>query len=126
MNINLNDKQKQAVEHKKGALLIIAGAGTGKTAVITQRITHIINSGWAKPHEILALTFTDKAAQEMLDRVDESLPLGYGDIWISTFHSFCDRILKQESYNIGLDSNYTMMYGAQSYIFLRKHLFEPV
>ena len=124
MNINLNEKQKQAVEHKKGALLIIAGAGTGKTAVITQRITHIINSGWAKPHEILALTFTDKAAQEMLDRVDESLPLGYGDIWISTFHSFCDRILKQESYNIGLDSNYTMMSGAQSYIFLRKHLFD--
>ncbi len=124
MNINLNEKQKQAVEHKKGALLIIAGAGTGKTAVITQRITHIINSGWAKPHEILALTFTDKAAKEMLDRVDESLPLGYGDIWISTFHSFCDRILKQESYNIGLDSNYTMMSGAQSYIFLRKHLFD--
>lgn len=124
MNINLNEKQKLAVEHKKGPLLIIAGAGTGKTAVITQRITHIINSGWAKPHEILALTFTDKAAQEMLDRVDDSLPLGYGDIWISTFHSFCDRILKQEGYNIGLDSNYEMMSSAQSYIFLRKHLFD--
>ena len=124
MNIHLNDKQKQAVEHKKGALLIIAGAGTGKTAVITQRISHIINSGWAKPSEILALTFMDKAANEMLERVDESLPLGYGDVWISTFHSFCDRILKQEGYHIGLDTNYTMMSSAEAYIFLRRHLFD--
>lgn len=124
MNINLNEKQKQAVEHKSGALLIIAGAGTGKTAVITQRVAHIINSGWAKPSEVLALTFTDKAAQEMLDRVDESMPLGYGEIWISTFHSFCDRILRQEGYNIGIDSNYAMMSSAESYIFLRKHLFD--
>ena len=124
MNINLNEQQKLAVEHKRGALLIIAGAGTGKTAVITQRILHIINSKWAKPNEILALTFTDKAANEMLERVDESLPLGYGDIWISTFHSFCDRILKQEGYHIGLDTGYTMMSSAESYIFFRKHLFD--
>jgi len=124
MNIHLNDKQKQAVEHKKGALLIIAGAGTGKTAVITQRISHIINSGWAKPDEILALTFMDKAANEMLERVDESLPLGYGEVWISTFHSFCDRILKQEGHYIGLDTGYTMMSVAESYIFLRRHLFD--
>lgn len=124
MNINLNDRQKQAVEHKKGALLIIAGAGTGKTAVITQRISHIINSKWAKPEEILALTFMDKAANEMLERVDEALPLGYGDVWISTFHSFCDRVLKQEGHYIGLDTNYTMMSGAQQYIFLRRHLFD--
>ena len=124
MNINLNDRQKQAVEHKKGALLIIAGAGTGKTAVITQRIAHIINNKWAKPEEILALTFTDKAANEMLERVDDSLPLGYGDVWISTFHSFCDRILKQEGHYIGLDTNYKMMSSAESYIFLRKHLFD--
>lgn len=124
MNINLNEKQKLAVEHKRGALLIIAGAGTGKTAVITQRILHIINSKWAKPNEILALTFTDKAANEMLERVDESLPLGYGDVWISTFHSFCDRILKQEGYHIGLDTGYAMMSSAESYIFFRKHLFD--
>ena len=124
MNLNLNEKQKQAVEYKKGALLIIAGAGTGKTAVITQRIVHIINSKWAKPDEILALTFTEKAADEMLQRVDESMPIGYGDVWISTFHSFCDRILKQEGYNIGLDSDYILMSAAQSYVFLRKHLFD--
>ncbi len=124
MNVHLNDKQKQAVEHKKGALLIIAGAGTGKTAVITQRISHIVKSKWAKPDEILALTFTDKAANEMLERVDESLPLGFGDVWISTFHSFCDRILRQEGHHIGLDTNYTMMSSAEQYIFLRKHLFD--
>ncbi len=124
MNLNLNEKQRQAVEYKKGALLIIAGAGTGKTAVITQRIVHIINSKWAKPDEILALTFTEKAADEMLQRVDESMPIGYGDVWISTFHSFCDRILKQEGYNIGLDSDYILMSAAQSYVFLRKHLFD--
>jgi len=124
MNINLNERQKLAVEHKKGALLIIAGAGTGKTAVITQRIIHIIESKWATPSEILALTFTDKAANEMLERVDENLPLGYGDIWISTFHSFCDRILRQEGQYIGLDTSYSMMSSAQSYIFFRKHLFD--
>ncbi len=123
MNVNLNEKQKLAVQHKKGALLIIAGAGTGKTAVITQRILHIINSKWAKPSEILALTFTDKAAQEMLARVDENLPLSYGDIWISTFHSFCDRILRQEGQYIGLDTKYSMMSSAESYIFFRKNLF---
>jgi DNA helicase II / ATP-dependent DNA helicase PcrA len=122
--MNLNERQKSAVEHKKGALLIIAGAGTGKTAVITQRIVNIINKGWAKPEEILALTFTDKAADEMLGRVDESLPLSYGDIWISTFHSFCDRILRQEGHYIGLDTNYSMMSAAEAYIFFRKNMFD--
>jgi DNA helicase II / ATP-dependent DNA helicase PcrA len=122
--INLNEKQKQAVEHKRGALLIIAGAGTGKTAVISQRITHILKSKWAKPDEILALTFTDKAANEMLERVEDDLPLGYGDIWISTFHSFGDRVLKQEGHYIGLDTNYTRMSPAQSYMFFRKNLFD--
>lgn len=122
--MNLNEKQKEAVEYGNGPLLIIAGAGTGKTAVITQRIVNIINKGLAKPNEILALTFTDKAADEMLGRVDENLPLSYGDIWISTFHSFCDRILRQEGHYIGLDTNYSMMSTAQGYIFFRKHLFE--
>lgn len=122
--INLNERQKEAVEHKEGPLLIIAGAGTGKTAVITQRILHIINNNWAKSDEILALTFTDKAAEEMLERVDQNMPLSYGDIWISTFHAFCDRILRQEGHYIGLDTNYSMMTAAESYIFFRKHLFD--
>ncbi len=122
--INLNENQKKAVEWKKGPLLIIAGAGTGKTAVITQRIIHILNSKWAKSDEVLALTFTEKAAGEMLERVEDELPLGYGDIWVSTFHSFCDRILKQEAYYMGLDSNYRLMNDAQSYMFFRKYLFD--
>lgn len=124
MNMNLNERQRSAVEYKKGALLIIAGAGTGKTAVITQRILHILNKGWAKPNEILALTFTEKAAEEMQGRVDEELPLSYGDMWISTFHSFCDRILKQEGHYIGLDTNYSLMSTAESYIFFRRNLFD--
>ena len=124
MNMNLNERQKSAVEYKKGALLIIAGAGTGKTAVITQRILNILNKEWAKPNEILALTFTEKAAEEMQGRVDEELPLSYGDMWISTFHSFCDRILKQEGHYIGLDTNYSLMSTAESYIFFRRNLFD--
>lgn len=121
--MNLNENQKVAVQHKRGALLIIAGAGTGKTAVLTQRILHIIKMGWAKSNEILALTFTDKAAEEMLTRVDEHLPLSSGEVFVSTFHSFCDRILRQEGQYIGLDTNYSMMSSAESYIFFRRNLF---
>ncbi|WKZ30699.1 MAG: UvrD-helicase domain-containing protein [Candidatus Dojkabacteria bacterium] len=123
MQFNLNERQQEAVQHKAGPLLIIAGAGTGKTAVITRRITHIINEGWAKPSEILALTFTEKAAGEMLERVDQEMPIGHEEIAISTFHSFCDRILRQEGIYIGLDTNYKLMSQAQSYILFKKNLF---
>jgi len=81
----LNPEQKKAVTHKSGPLLIIAGAGTGKTTVITRRIAHIIDKKIAKPSEILALTFTEKAAAEMEERVDQLVPYGYTDMWISTF-----------------------------------------
>lgn len=123
MQFNLNEKQKTAVQHKSGPLLIIAGAGTGKTAVITQRIIHIIKEKWAKPSEILALTFTEKAAYEMEERVDVSMPMGYEEPFISTFHSFCDRVLRQEGSYIGLDTNYKLMSSAQSYILFKKNLF---
>lgn len=122
--MNLNERQIEAVQYNGGPLLIIAGAGTGKTSVITQRILHIINEDWAKSDEILALTFTEKAADEMIGRVEENLPYGYGDMWISTFHSFCDRVLRQEGYHIGLDTGYSLMTSAQSYVFFKKHLFE--
>src|SRR5437588_2743407 len=91
----LNDAQRQAVTHGGGPLLIVAGAGTGKTTVITRRIAYLIEQKLAKADEILALTFTDKAAGEMQERADILLPLGYHDMWISTFHSFCQRILEQ-------------------------------
>ena len=92
----LNQEQRQAVEHGDGPLLIVAGAGTGKTTVVTERIKHLITSGKANPQEILGLTFTEKAAREMEERVDIALPYGTTQMWISTFHSFCDRILKNE------------------------------
>ncbi|MHC1716620.1 MAG: ATP-dependent helicase [Candidatus Dojkabacteria bacterium] len=122
--VRLNEKQKEAVEYSNGDLLIIAGAGTGKTAVLTQRILHIIKKELAKPSNILALTFTEKAAQEMQERIDLEMEYGYDEPWISTFHSFCDRILKEDGYNIGLDGNYSLMSPAQAYIFLRRHLYD--
>lgn len=122
--IRLNANQKRAVELKDEDLLIIAGAGTGKTAVITQRILHIIKNEWAKPSEILALTFMEKAAEEMQARIDMEMEYGYDEPVISTFHSFCDKILREEGYNIGLDGGYSLMSKSQSYIFLRRHLYD--
>jgi DNA helicase-2/ATP-dependent DNA helicase PcrA len=122
--IRLNENQKKAVEYNDGDLLIIAGAGTGKTAVLTQRVVNIMKEGWAKPSEILALTFTEKAAQEMQDRVDLEMDYGYEEPLISTFHAFCDTILREDGYNIGLDGGYSLMSTAQSYVFLRRHLYD--
>src|SRR3989339_981669 len=99
---NLNEEQLSAVTHVGGPLMIIAGAGTGKTTVITQRIAWLIEQGKAKPEEILALTFTEKAATEMEERVDSLLPIGYIDMWISTFHSFCEKILREHGLDIGI------------------------
>src|SRR3989304_2039815 len=86
----LNAVQQAAVSHGDGPLLVIAGAGTGKTSVITHRIAHLINSKRARPEQILALTFTEKAAAEMERRVDLLVPYGFTDTWISTFHAFGD------------------------------------
>jgi DNA helicase-2/ATP-dependent DNA helicase PcrA len=120
----LNEEQLQAVKHKKGPLLIIAGAGTGKTTVITERIKYIISKNLAKPSEILALTFTEKAAAEMQERVDIALPYGYTQMWISTFHSFCDRILRSQVLQIGLNPGYKLNTQAESIAFIRKNLFK--
>lgn len=120
----LNEAQQQAVTHGGGPLLIIAGAGTGKTTVITQRIQHLILDKQISPSNILALTFTEKAAQEMETRVDEMLPYGYSQMWIETFHAFCDRILRQEAIHIGLTPSFSLMTEAETMLFLRKHLFE--
>jgi DNA helicase II / ATP-dependent DNA helicase PcrA len=122
--IRLNENQKQAVKYNNGDLLIIAGAGTGKTAVLTQRIINIMKQGWAKPSEILALTFTEKAAQEMQDRVDLEMEYGYEEPAISTFHSFCDKILREDGYNIGLDGGYSLMSTTHAYVFLRRYFYD--
>jgi len=119
----LNKEQKEAVKYGNGPLLIIAGAGTGKTTVVTERIKYLISSGKARTGEILALTFTEKAAREMEERVDIALPYGYSEMWISTFHSFCDRILRAEAIHIGLSPDYKLMTKAETIQFLIQNLF---
>ena len=104
----LNEEQKKAVEIIKGPLLIVAGAGTGKTTVIVEKIKNLINKG-VRPENILALTFTEKAAFEMEERVDKAMPYGYFQMWISTFHSFADKILNQHGLDIGLPINYKVL-----------------
>jgi DNA helicase-2/ATP-dependent DNA helicase PcrA len=118
----LNKNQQEAVEHGGGPLLIIAGAGTGKTTVITERIKYLIGANLAKPEEILALTFTEKAAREMEERVDLILPYGVFGMWILTFHSFGDRILRNEALHLGLPSNYQLMTEAETYLLVKKNL----
>lgn len=120
----LNKEQKVAVEHDKGPLLIIAGAGTGKTRVITQRILNLIDKGFAKSTEILAVTFTEKAAQEMTERVDIAMPLGYEEVWIKTFHGFCEKILRESGHEIGLSREYRLLGKLEQWMFMKKHLFE--
>lgn len=120
----LDRQQGLAVNHKKGPLLIVAGAGTGKTTVITERIKKLILEDGVVPSKILALTFTEKAAKEMEERVDVALPYGYTQMWISTFHSFCDRILRAESIHIGLNPSYKLMTQAESILFLRNNIFK--
>lgn len=110
--------------HDKGPILIIAGAGTGKTTVITRRIAWLISEKKALPEEILALTFTDKAAAEMEERVDALVPYGFFDSWISTFHAFGDRILRENALELGLPSDFRILTFPEQMIFLKEHLFE--
>ena len=105
----LNNEQREAVVHEKGPLLIVAGAGTGKTTVITYRIAYLIEKGLAKPENILAVTFTEKAASEMEERVDKLLEIGYMDFWISTFHSFAERVLKDYGIDIGIPTSFKVV-----------------
>lgn len=119
----LNSEQKQAVSQTEGPVLIIAGAGTGKTTVITRRIAYIIEKKLAKPSEILALTFTEKAASEMEERVDVLVPYGYVDTWISTFHSFGNRILQEKALDLGLAPDFKVLTKPQQILFFQQNLF---
>lgn len=121
---DLNDEQKAAVTHKDGPLLIVAGAGTGKTTVITRRLAWLIQKGFAAPDELLALTFTEKAAAEMEERIDKLLPMGYVDLWTLTFHGFCERILREHALEIGLDPGFKVLSQAETWLFLREHLYD--
>jgi DNA helicase-2/ATP-dependent DNA helicase PcrA len=120
----LNPDQLRAVTHGEGPLLVVAGAGTGKTQVITRRIAWLIASRRAKPSEILALTFTDKAAAEMAVRVDQLVPYGYTDTSISTFHAFGDRLIREYALELGLAPDVRVLSRAEVVIFLREHLYE--
>lgn len=118
---NLNEEQLKAVTHLEGPLMIIAGAGTGKTTVVTQRIAWLIEQGHAKPDEVLALTFTEKAATEMEERVDQLLPMGYVDMWISTFHSFCERVLREYALEIGIPHEFTLLSEIDTLLLMRRN-----
>jgi len=122
--MELNNEQKLAVEHESGPLLVVAGAGTGKTTVIVERIKRLLQKQLAKPNEILALTFTERAAQEMQERVDIALPMGFTQTWISTFHSFGEQILRNEAIHIGLSPSFQILSSAESALFLTDHLFQ--
>lgn len=119
---HLNPEQQNAVTHGTGSLLLVAGAGTGKTTVITHRIAHLIDQNLAKSNEILALTFTEKAAAEMEERIDRLLPYGYLDLWVSTFHSFADRLLKTHALDIGISNEYKLLTQTDAWLLVRKNL----
>jgi DNA helicase-2/ATP-dependent DNA helicase PcrA len=119
----LNEAQRGAVLHGEGPLLIVAGAGTGKTTVLTRRIAHLITTKRARPEEILALTFTEKAAREMAERVDQLVPYGYTESFIATFHAFGDRILRENCFAAGLPADFRVLTRADEVVFLRERLF---
>ncbi|WP_035453545.1 DNA helicase PcrA [Alicyclobacillus herbarius] len=118
----LNPQQREAVETTEGPLLIIAGAGSGKTSVLTRRIAYLIATRRAAPWSILAITFTNKAAREMRDRIEQwTGPMAH-DVWASTFHSSCVRILRRDIEHLGYPSNFTILDDADQVAVLRRVL----
>ena len=104
----LNPMQQEAVLHTEGPLLILAGAGSGKTRVLTHRVAHLIGERGVNPWHIMAITFTNKAAGEMRERIDKMVGFGSESVWVSTFHSTCVRILRRYIDRLGYDTNFTI------------------
>ena len=121
---DLNDEQYAAVTHGEGPLLVVAGAGTGKTQVITRRVAWLIAQQRAAPEEILALTFTDRAAEEMQGRVDRLVPYGYATTPIKTFHAWGDELLRENAHRLGISGELRVLGRAEVVLLLREHLFE--
>ena len=104
----LNDEQKQGVITTEGPVLILAGAGSGKTRVLTHRVAHLIKDEGVPPYRIMAITFTNKAAAEMRERIDKLVGFGSDQIWVSTFHSACVRILRRFIDRLGYDPHFSI------------------
>lgn len=108
MEMNLNDKQREAVLTTEGPVLMLAGAGSGKTNALTHRIAYLIKENGVSPYHILAITFTNKAAEEMRERVDRIVDFGADGVWVSTFHSLCVRILRRYIDHLEYDNHFTI------------------
>jgi DNA helicase-2/ATP-dependent DNA helicase PcrA len=121
---NLNPEQREAVLHIRGPLLILAGAGSGKTRVITSRVAYLVGDGHAEPHEVLAVTFTNKAAEEMRARVEALLGSDCSRMWVSTFHSLCARLLRREAPAIGLSRDFVIYDSADQLTVIKQALKE--
>jgi DNA helicase-2/ATP-dependent DNA helicase PcrA len=121
----LNEPQREAVLHGQGPLLILAGAGSGKTRVLTHRIAHLVHSGRARPGEILAITFTNKAAQEMRERVEILVGNRARAMWVMTFHSACARMLRSDAHRLGYTRGFTI-YDEQDSVRLVKRCIEEL
>jgi DNA helicase-2/ATP-dependent DNA helicase PcrA len=121
---DLNPAQREAVLHTEGPVLVVAGAGSGKTRVLTRRIAHLLGAVGVKPPEILAITFTNKAAGEMRDRVQDLVGPSARAAWVMTFHSACGRILRREAQRLGFRSNFTIYDGADQIRLVKRCLEE--
>ena len=116
----LNPQQQEAVAHAGTPLLVVAGAGSGKTRVLTRRIAYLMARREVKPYEILAITFTNKAAGEMKERVTELVGPIAKSMWVSTFHSACVRLLRQEVERLGYNSTFSIYDSADSQKLIQK------
>ncbi len=116
--MSLNDRQQEAVLHTEGPLLVLAGAGSGKTRVLTHRIAHLIKEKNVAPWSILAITFTNKAATEMKERANKLVESG--DMWISTFHSMCVRMLRRDAELLGYERYFTIYDTADQKVLIKE------
>ncbi len=116
----LNGAQRDAVLHEDGPLLVIAGAGSGKTRVLTHRIARLLATGAARPGEILAITFTNKAAAEMRERVEQLVGRSARAMWVSTFHSACARMLRADAERLGYSRGFTIYDESDSLRMLKR------
>jgi len=118
----LNETQQIAISHEDGPLLVVAGAGTGKTTLLIARLVHLLLNQKYSSNSLLLLTFTEKAAGELEERADKALPYGYLDLWIHTFHSFGERILREHALDIGLPADFKMIDETEQWILVRNNL----